>query len=162
MPLALHEPDQFRLVKFGKRLQAPVCVLMARTRKACAACYALQRRLERETRRDSLTLKCFAGLSESTLPVRVGERVVAFLHTGLVLLQPPTRTHFDRVTETLYHWRAGVDLPSLEEAYFQTRVLRPAQYQSLLQLLRIFAKQLAACGNDLLLQAPAKEPVVVA
>ena len=33
------------------------------------------------------TLKCFAGLCDSAVPVRVGENLVAFLQTGQILLR---------------------------------------------------------------------------
>jgi AraC-like DNA-binding protein len=162
LPLALQEPDRVHLVRHGRRSNTPLCLVMARTNKACAACYAMQQQLERAARLKTRTLRCFAGLCESAVPVRVGEKLIAFLHTGRILLRPPTRAGFNRIAATLLSWGAEVDFKALEEAYFQTRVLSRNQYQGLLRLLEGFASHLAACGNELLLRTPAKEPAVVA
>jgi AraC-like DNA-binding protein/ligand-binding sensor protein len=162
LPLVLQEPDRVHLVQFGRSAKTPFCVLVAKASKACAACYAVQQQLEREAKLEPRTLRCFAGLCESAIPVRVAENLIAFLHTGQVLLHPPTKSGFNRVAAALLKWGAKVDLKSLEDAYFQTRVLRPAQYQSLIWLLGIFAGHLAACGNELLLRTQEREPPVVA
>lgn len=162
LPLALQEPDSVHLVQQGRKPNSRFCLVMAKTHKACAACYRLQHRLEREARLKTRTLKCFAGLCESAVPVRIGERLVAFLHTGRVMLRPPTRAGFNRVAATLLKWGAEVDFKSLEDVYFQTRVLKRTQYLALLRLVEVFAGHLAACGNGLLLRTRAREPAVVA
>jgi AraC-like DNA-binding protein/ligand-binding sensor protein len=161
LPLDLHAPEMLRLVRYPKKLESPFCALIAKTNVTCAACYGLQQELEREARIQPKTLKCFAGLCESAVPVRVGENVVAFLHTGHVLVSLPTRNKFNRVASTLMRWGAEVDLKLAEEAYFQTRVLAVGQYRSLLRLLMIFAKHLAACGDELVRQANESEPAAV-
>jgi AraC-like DNA-binding protein len=93
--------------------------------------------------------------------VRVGGDLIALLHTGQVLLQQPTRRRFNRVAATLLKWGIEVDVQSAKEAYFQTRVMSPAQYESLIRLLTIFAGHLATIGDELLLRANAGEPVAV-
>jgi AraC-like DNA-binding protein len=162
LPLALHAPAMIRLARYAKQQENPFCALMARTRTACAACYALQLKLEQETKLESTTLRCFAGMCESVAPVRVGGRVIAFLHTGQVFLQPATRRQFSRVAATLLKWGADVDLKRAEEAYFHTRVIPPARYKSLLKLVAIFAGHLANCADTLLLRAKVAEPPAVA
>jgi AraC-like DNA-binding protein len=87
--------------------------------------------------------------------------LIAFLHTGQVLLQQPTRRQFNRIAATLLKWGIEVDMQSAEEAFFQTQVLRPWQYESLIRLLTIFAGHLAASGNELLLRANEREPATV-
>ncbi len=52
-------------------------------------------------------------------------------------------------------------MKTLEEAYFNTRVLRPQQYESLIRLLTIFAQHLASCANQLALQSEQPEPEAV-
>src|SRR5205814_2014144 len=135
LPLDLQAPEMIRLVRYPRNRSSPFCSLMAKTHVACAACYALQRDLEQKARLKAKTLKCFAGLCESAVPVRVGENLIAFLHTGQVFLHRPTHSEFNRVAATLLKWGAEVDLKLAEEAYFQTRVLAPAQYESLVRLL---------------------------
>lgn len=158
LPLDLHAPEMFRLITYPRKLRNPFCALMATAKAGCAACYRLQQQLEQQARVRPKTLKCFAGLCESAVPVRIGEKVVAFLHTGQIRLQSTTRGGFNRIASRLLKWGAEVDLKRAEEAYFQTRVLSPAQYQSLIRLLAVFASHLAACGNQLLLRATRAEP----
>ena len=162
LPLSLHGPEMMKLVHYPKGQANPFCALMGQTGGACAACYTLQLELGQEARPEMKTLKCFAGLCESAVPVRLAENLIAFLHTGHVLLQPLSRSQFNRVARRLLNWGVAVDLKSVEEAYFQTRVLRPGQYESLVRLLTIFAQHLGACANELLLRPKQREPVAVA
>jgi ligand-binding sensor protein len=97
LPLSLHGPQMMKLVRYPKRHANPFCALMGQASGACAACYALQLQLEKEARPEMKTLRCFAGLCESAVPVRLAENLIAFLHTGQVLLQPLSRSQFNRV-----------------------------------------------------------------
>jgi len=161
LPLSLHSPEMTRLVNYPNNRDNPFCRLMAQTGRMCTSCYALQQELEREARPGMKTLKCFAGLCESAVPVRVGESVIAFLHTGQVLLHPIRRSQFNRVARRLLKLGVEIDLTSVEEAYFQTRVLRRKQYESLVRLLTIFAQHLGACANEMLMRPREREPVAV-
>jgi AraC-like DNA-binding protein len=91
------------------------------------------------------------------VPVRIGEDVIAFLHTGQVLLHRPDKVRFKKIAATLLQWGAEVDLKKLEEHYFNTRVLTPQQYEGLIRLLEIFARHLAECGNALALHGAGSE-----
>ena len=161
LPLDLHAPEMFRLVRYPKRRTAPFCMLMAKTSTRCAACYTLLQELEQRAQFGAKTLKCFAGLCESAVPVRIGAELIAFLHTGQVLLHSPSDAGFSRAAATLLKWGAEIDLKSAEEAYFQTRVLDPGQYKSLICLLVVFARHLADCGKVLLLRTKSTEPAAV-
>lgn len=162
LPLALHSPDMLHMVRYAHRQENPFCALMARTNQSCAQCYALQCKLEEEAKLAPKTLKCFAGLCETAVPVRVGDKLIAFLQTGQVLVQRPDKLHFSRIAALLIKWGADVDLKRVEEAYFNTRVLSPKQYESLVRLLTIFAEHLASCSNLLALEGDATEPTAVA
>src|SRR6266568_3712972 len=115
LPLRLHGPDMLNVVRFAKRDENPFCALMAKTNQSCAQCYALQCKLEQEARLEPKTLKCFAGLCETAVPVRVGDKLIAFLQTGQILLQRPDKLHFKRITAELIKWGAEVDLKRAEE-----------------------------------------------
>ena len=158
LPLRLHEPEMMQVIRYARKQQNPFCDLLAKNNEVCAQCYALQQKLEREAQLEPKTLKCFAGLCETAVPVRVGEKVIAFLQTGQILLQRPDKVQFNAVAETLVKWGAEVDLKKLEEAYFNTRVLTKKQYEALIRLLEIFARHLAECGNVLALQSRTAEP----
>ena len=162
LPLRLQGPNLLHLVHYAKNQENPFCALMAKTNESCTQCYALQCRVEAEAQLQPKTLKCFAGLCETAVPVRVAENVIAFLHTGQVLLQRPERVQFKHIAATLLKWGATVDVKKLEEAYFNTRVLAPKQYEALIRLLEIFAQHLAECGNALALHDTRGEPPAIA
>lgn len=161
LPLSLHKPEMMHVIRHARRQENPFCALLAKTNQSCAQCYALQCKLEQEAKLEPKTLKCFAGLCETAVPVRVGDKLIAFLQTGQILLQRPDKIQFNKIAADLIKWGAEVDLKRLEEAYYNTRVLSPKQYDSLIRLLTIFAEHLASCGNLLALEGGATEPTAI-
>lgn len=161
LPFNLRAIDAFTLPHAGKKNESPFCALMAQTNQSCAACLQLQRKVEQQAQLEPKTLKCFAGLCDSSVPVRVGENLVAFLQTGQVLLHQPNKREFSQTARTLVNWGVEVDLKRAEEAYFQTRVLDKKQYSAVLQLLTVFAKHLSSLSNQLMLTAKAVESPLV-
>ena len=137
-----------------------LCALLARGNASCAACLATQARLEKRARLKARTLKCFAGLCETAIPVRVGDNLIAFLETGRVLTSPPDSPRFNKLAGTLVKWGSQIDLKKAEEAYFSTQVLSRSQYTSAVRLLEIFASHLGTCG-ELLLADHSDEPATV-
>ena len=131
---------------------SPFCALMGKTNRSCDSCLALQQKLEKEADLRPKTLKCFAGLCETAVPVRVGEKLIAFLQTGRILVETPNQRQFSKITRELLRLGTDIDLKQFEEAYFASRVLTREQYGSMVQLLAIFASHLAACGNQLALE----------
>jgi AraC-like DNA-binding protein len=157
LPIALRPIEAFDLPHHGDPKEGPFCALMAQSNRSCAACLQLQKRVEEEARLEPKTLKCFAGLCDSAVPVRVGENVIAFLQTGQILLHAPRKSEFTRATRDVLQFGTHVDLKRLEEAYFQTRVITRKQYESILRLLTIFAQHLSALSNQLMVSGAAAE-----
>ncbi len=162
LPLRLHAPEQLAVVDLARNHEHPFCALMAETNVTCAACHGLQQQLESEAQLAPKTLKCFAGLCETAVPVRVGGELIAFLQTGQILLHRPNRSEFNRLTRTLLSFGAEIDLKRLEETYFNTRVLTLEQYESLIRLLVIFAEHLGECSQALALNSQPEELPAVA
>ncbi len=161
LPINLRPIEAFNLPHHDDPNESPFCALMATTNQSCAACLQLQRRVEEEARMEPKTLKCFAGLCDSAVPVRVGENLVAFLQTGQVLLHQPKKQEFRKLTRELINWGVDTDLKRLEEAYFQTRVLEKKQYEAVLRLLTIFAKHLSSLSNELMVSAQKAESPMI-
>ena len=157
LPINLRPIEAFDLPHHNDPKESPFCALMAQSNRSCAACLQLQKRVEEEARLAPKTLKCFAGLCDSAVPVRVGDNLVAFLQTGQILLHQPTKAEFARTTRQLIKWGAEVDLKRLEEAYFQTRVVTKKQYESIVRLLTIFAQHLSTLSNQLIVQEATAE-----
>ena len=155
LPITLRPIEAFDLPHHGDPKESPFCALMAQSNHSCAACLQMQKRVEEEARLQPKTLKCFAGLCDSAVPVRVGDNLIAFLQTGQILMNAPRKTEFARATRQLLQWGTEVDVKQLEEAYFQTRVVTKKQYESILRLLTIFAQHLSTLSNQLMVQGAA-------
>lgn len=138
LPLVLREPGSFRTPLEGSTRVNPFCVLMTQRNKSCAACLQLQQRVEADAGQAPKTLRCFAGLCESAVPVRVGHKVLGYLQTGQVLFRLPSKKNFQAITRVVGGEEAGADTHQFESAYYQTRVVTRKQYHSIVQLLAIF------------------------
>ncbi len=135
LPLALRAPDMFRVVQYPKAQANPFCALLGNSNRSCAACYALQQELEQAASLEPRSLKCFAGLCESAVPVRVGHNLIAFLHTGQVLLQLLTifAGHLAACGGELVLRARDTDLPAVANA----RVLIASHHTEKLSLARV-------------------------
>jgi AraC-like DNA-binding protein/ligand-binding sensor protein len=158
LPLAIRPIQSFQIAMQGKRNQNPFCSLMAKSSKSCVACLEIQSKLEEEARLEPKSLSCFAGLCDTMVPIRVGERIIAFLQTGQVLLEEPNEEAFSEITKKLLKWSMESDLKKIEEAYFQSKVLTPEQYQGFVRLLETFAGHLALIGNSIAVSETKVEP----
>ena len=157
MPLNLRAVEGFELPHRDDPRENPFCALMAKSNHSCAACLQVQAKMEQEASMEPKSLKCFAGLCDSSVPVRVGENLVAFLQTGQVLEHKPTQKQFSRVAQNVLKFGTEVDLKKLEEAWFQSRVVSKKQHESIVRLLSIFAQHLAALSNQLMVQEETAE-----
>ena len=162
LPLALRATGSFQSPLHQSKQVNPFCALMAANNKACASCLQLQQRMEEEATFGTRTLQCFAGMTESAVPVRVGDKVLGHLQTGQVLLQAPTQAGFRRLALQLAAWGFTGNVRRLETAYFQTRVLAKRQYDSAVNLLSVFAQHLAALSNQVMVQEESAENPVIA
>lgn len=153
LPINLRSLEAFDLPHHHDPNENPFCALMAKSNKSCAACLQLQRRVEEEAGLKPTTLKCFAGLCDSSVPVRVGDNLVAFLQTGQVFLEKPDSKLFAKTAKQVIAFGTDVDMKRLEEAWFQSRVLDRRQYDSILRLLAIFAQHLSTLGQELAIRA---------
>jgi len=159
LPLALRTAGSFQAPLHGSKHANTFCTLMAKNNQSCAACLQLQQRVEEEAPLGAKTMQCFAGLSESAIPIRTGDKVLGYLQTGQVFLQAPTKAGFRRV---LAHIASGVDTRAIEAAYFKTRVITKRQYDSVVNLLSVFAQHLSALSNQVMVQETTAENPVIA
>jgi AraC-like DNA-binding protein/ligand-binding sensor protein len=161
LPLALRAAGSFQAPMQGTKLGNPLCGLLAGRNKTCAACLDLQQRLEQGAREQAKTAQCFAGLNESAVPIRVGEKVLAYLQTGQVLFQLPSAAETRETVRQASRLEPGLDRKDIAAAFKQSRVVARAQYDSILKLLTIFSQQLAAISNQLMTkQSLAESPVI--
>jgi AraC-like DNA-binding protein/ligand-binding sensor protein len=162
LPLVLRAAGSFQSPMQGSKQINAFCALMVARSKSCAACLQLQEQVEREAIDGCKTLQCFAGLSESVVPIRIGEKIVGYLQTGQVMLQAPTEKKFRAAMRQLKAWNADADTAQFHAAYFQTRVLTRSHYEATLRLLSSFAQHLSLVSNELMIKEAVAEPPAVA
>ena len=165
LPLTLRAMKYWQVPHEGQSQQNPFCALLARKSKGCAACLETSQKLaeaaESKGASGPVTVKCFAGLCDSGVPLRFGNKTIGLLQTGQVALEPPTQERFKTIAEKLIQWGAEVDLKEFEEAYFESRVLTKEQYEATLKLLDIFAHHLSDVANKILTEEKhAESPLV--
>src|SRR6266480_4130820 len=136
--------------------------ILARFNKARSACLKAQSDASREPDSTMRTVTWFAGLSESAVPVYIGDHILGFLETGEVMLKNPTKKHFASITRQLRAWGYKADWKQLEQAYFRACVLSPKRYHAMLRLLSIFAQHLSILSNQLVLRREEHEPTNMA
>ena len=161
LPLTLRPAGAFAAPMQGAKLGNTLCALLAGKNKTCAACLDVQQRLERCTDGQPGTVACFAGLNESAVAIRVGEQVIAYLQTGQILFHRPTAAETRAAVRGAAELEPKLDRAALEAAFKQSRVVERTQYDAILRLLAIFAQQLSAVSNQLMVkQSLAEAPAI--
>ncbi|HEY5893856.1 MAG TPA: helix-turn-helix domain-containing protein [Chthoniobacterales bacterium] len=161
LPLNLRPIEHWKLAHRGRKHESPFCALMARSNKSCAACLRIQQEISNPTSHETQSAICFAGLCETSVPLRVGENLVGFLQVGEVRFRAPDKGGFGKIAEQLREWGSSVDLTEAEGAWRRTRTISKGQYDQIVRLLEIFAQHLALVANQLLIRQERAEPPAI-
>jgi len=161
LPVALRPVESWQLPLHGKRNEGPFCAIMAERSRTCGSCLAVQEKLSQAGTLEPATTICPAGLSETIVPVRLGERLIGFLQTGQVFRKEPTQNQFEHTLRLLNEWGVEIDRTALRQAYFSTRVVPARHHESVIKLLSIFAQHLSMLSNQILVQQQNAEPPVI-
>ena len=161
LPVALRAVESWQLPHHGHRNESPFCALVLETSRACASCLQVQEKLSTGAANEPYTVSCPAGLCDTAIPVRLGDRLLGFLQTGQVFRKTPTRTQFERTLRLVNEWGVRVEPAKLEQAYFNTRVVPNRQHEAVVKLLSIFAQHLSMLSNQVVLQQDNAEPPVI-
>ncbi len=159
LPLTLRPVEAWQIPLHGKRHEAPYCALMAATSRACANCLQMQEKLAQGAKTASHTMECGSGLTETAVPVKLGERLIGYLQTGQVFSRKPTTKQFERAAELMAD--SGLERQQLKEAFFATRVMAPKQQASATKLLSIFAEHLSMLSNQVVVHQENAEPPAI-
>src|SRR5947199_1155902 len=149
LPLNIRAHNSWSPAHHGKTDHDSFAAILARFNQARAACLRAQSDASQEPASTTRTVTWFAGLSESAVPVYVGDHILGFLETGEVMLKNPTKKHFASITRQLRSWGYKTDWKQLELAYFRSCVLSPIRYRAMLRLLSLFARHLSILSNQL-------------
>ena len=162
LPLTFAQTGKKRPGMRGSPASNDFCVQMAESEPGCRMCVEIQENLSLPNA-DGATQStaCIAGLTDSAVAVRVGEKVLGFLQTGQVALKKLTSADFRRVSTFLKKGGADVDWETLEEAYFDTRQIERKQYDAVLRLLEVFAQHLSLVAEQIATRQAHLEPPMV-
>ena len=162
LPVALRAVESWQLPHHGQRNESPFCALVLETSRACASCLQVQEKLAAAAVDEAHTVSCPAGLCDTAVPVRLGDRLIGFLQTGQVFRKAPTRAQFERTLRLVAEWGVQVDSSTLEQAYFSTPVVPSKKHEAVIKLLSVFAQHLSMLTNQVVLQQDNAEPPVIA
>lgn len=162
LPLKFAPAGKKRAGMRGSAKANEFCTQMAESEPGCRLCVDMQTNLS-AAGADGAThsATCAAGLTDSSVPVRVGNKVLGYLQTGQVALKKLTPANFRRIADFLKKGGADVDWETLEKAYFGSRVIDRKQYESVLRLLEIFARHLSLAAEQIATQQMHAEPPLV-
>ncbi|MGD0207423.1 MAG: helix-turn-helix domain-containing protein [Verrucomicrobiota bacterium] len=161
LPVSLQPVETWQLPHHGKRNENPFCALVSQNSHACAACLQAWEQLCEKAANEPRTITCQAGLLDTAVPVRLGDRLIGYLQTGQLLGRKPTRRQFDRAAKLVAGWGVEVDREVLRKAYYSTKVVTARQHESVVKLLVIFAQHLAMLGNQIFIQQKNAEPPII-
>jgi AraC-like DNA-binding protein len=162
LPVSLRPVESWQLPHRGRKGENPFCALMAERSGTCAACLRMQEELARTATSEAQTLTCYSGMSDTAVPVHLGENLIGYLQTGQVFRHKPTESQFNRIVKQLAEWGVDAKNGELREAWFSTRVLARRQHEAMVTLLKIFAMHLSTVSNQVLVRQQNSEPPMIA
>lgn len=162
LPVTLRPLEFWSLPHRRGRNESPFCALVSKRKDGCSSCLKMNDRLSRAALRQPATLSCAFGLSETAVPVRIGERVIGFLQVGQVFRAKPTPAQFNRVARTFTDPGLNGTTRRFRAAYFKTPIVSERKYRSVVKMLEIFARHLAGLANQIATRQYRSEPPMVA
>jgi AraC-like DNA-binding protein/ligand-binding sensor protein len=161
LPVALRPVESWQLPHHGKRNEGPFCALISEKSRACASCLSVQERLSELAIEEAQTVGCPNGLCDTAVPVRLGDRLIGYLQTGQVFRKKPTESQFERAAKQVAEWGVDIDVETLRQAYFSSKVIPARQHEAVVKLLTIFAQHLSMLRNQVVVQHENAEPPVI-
>jgi len=160
LPLEIH-PYGADFVPQDSANVNPFCKILNENNR-CPDCAAAAHCISAELSSTPSALRCFAGMSESAVPVFAGRTPIAVLTTGQVFTEQRTDDDWAGVEARLQEqeYDSG-QISTLEKAWKRTREIAPDQYDGMVSLLAVFAGQLSELAEKLVLEAKDSEPETV-
>ena len=160
LPLALRPVEFFGLPFRGKKNENAFCAFLASDKKSCSLCLQTQGKFARNGGQQACSIRCPFGLTETTVPVRVGDRVIGFLCTGQVFTRPAKVEAFKSSSRRFFPSGSKAEKKALE-LWKRTPFVEQSKYEATVQLLTFFAKQLSMLSNQIVIEQENSEPAIV-
>jgi AraC-like DNA-binding protein/ligand-binding sensor protein len=160
LPLALRPVDYWQLEHQGKKNENPFCALLAERPAALSACLQAHEQMIRHTGDLPHTVTCPFGLTETAVPIKLGQQTIGYLRIGQVLRHMPAKADTTKVSREVE--RRGVRFSGeIRKAWERNPLIPPDKYNAIVRLLAFFADQLSALSNQLMMEKNNAEPPLV-
>ena len=159
LPLALRPVEFFGLPFHGKKNENGFCAFLA-GKGSCSLCLQTQGRCASNPGEQPRSMQCSFGLTETTVPLRLGGRVIGFLATGQIFTRPPKTTLFKNSIRRFFPLGSAAEKKAAQ-LWRQSPSMRPTRYEATVQLLAFFGKQLSSLSNQIVTEQANAEPHIV-
>ena len=160
LPLTLRPLEFWQLAHHGKKHENPFCALLAENPATLSVCLQAHENMIQHTGVLPHTVTCPFGLTETAVPVKLGQRTIGYLRIGQVLRHLPRKSDTTKVGRELE--RHGLRLTGeLRKAWEKNPLIMPEKYNATVRLLTFFADQLSALTNQIVLESQNAEPPLV-
>ena len=160
LPLALRPLEFWQLEHHDKTNENLFCALLSKRPATLAVCLQSHAEIVRHTGLCPRTETCPFGLTETAVPVRLGEKTIGFLRIGQVLRRSAIQTDKTRAAAKLAE--CGVPFTGvIRKAWETTPIIPKDKYGATVRLLAFFAEQLSALINQIMLEKQNAEPALV-
>jgi AraC-like DNA-binding protein/ligand-binding sensor protein len=160
LALALRSLEYWQLEHHQKTNENKFCALLAQRPRTLAVCLQSHAEIIRHTGTTPHTETCPFGLTETAVPVRLGEKTIGFLRIGQVLRRSAIQSDKSRAAAKLA--QCGVPFTGgIRKAWETTPIIPKDKYGAIVRLLTFFAEQLSALINQIVLEKQNSEPPLV-
>jgi len=160
LPLTLRPLEFWQLAHHGKKHENPFCALLAENPATLSVCLQAHESMVQHTGVLPHTVTCPFGLTETAVPVRLGQRTIGYLRIGQVLRHMPVNSDTTKVGRELE--RHGLRFTGeLRKAWKKNPLIMPDKYNAIVRLLSFFGAQLSALTNEIVLESQNAGPPLV-
>ena len=160
LPLALRPLEYWQLEHHQKTNENRFCAMLAERPATLAVCLQSHAEIIQHTGTSARTETCPFGLTETAVPVRLGDETIGFLRIGQVLRRSAIQTDKARAASKLKE--CGVAFAGgIRKAWEATPIIPKEKYGATVRLLAFFAEQLSALINQIVLEKQNAEPPLV-
>jgi len=160
LALALRPLEYWQLEHHNKTNENRFCALLSQRPATLAVCLQSHADIVRHTGTKPCTETCPFGLTETSVPVRLGEKTIGFLRIGQVLRRSAIQSDKRRAARKLAE--CGVPFTGdIRKAWEATAIIPKDKYAAIARLLTFFAEQLSTLVNQIVLEKQNAEPLLV-
>lgn len=160
LPLTLQPREYWQLAHHGKKNENPFCALLAENPGTLAVCLQAHEEMIRHTGVLPHTVTCPFGLTETAIPLKLGDNIIGYLRIGQVLRHMPAKSDMAKVARTLSEH--GMQCTKkVRDAWEKNPLIPPDKYNATVRLLTFFAEQLSALINQIVVEKQNAEPPLV-